>query len=163
MKDDKIILFPLDRIKNREKVDKPNTKENEKQIAKVKMEQTKRFVETHVDDMAMMMLRKFVEMAIKTDKPNFTKDLALLIDVLRGMVYRDFDMYHPVQALADKIISIKQGRNGPQADINYTTVLPENKIPKAKPLSKDIREEIKFHNEGWEDFIDDFNPDDEKN
>ena len=31
---------------------------------------------------------------IKTEKDSFTKDLAMLVDVMRGLIYRDFGMKH---------------------------------------------------------------------
>jgi len=156
MSDEKIILFPLDRIKRSDKINQ-DPKVNEKKTAKIQLEKTKEFVETHVDDMAMMLLRKFVEMAVKTDKPEFTKGLSVLIDTLRGMLYRDFDLKHPSQSFVDELVTIKETRNGPQAEINYSKLMVNNSVSK-KPLSKEITEEIKFHNEGWEDFNDDFDP-----
>lgn len=159
MNDEKIILFPLDRIKRGDKI-KQDPKENKKKVAKVQLEKTKEFVETHVDDMAMMLLRKFVEMAVKTDKPEFTKGLAILIDTLRGMLYKDFSINHPAQRMIDNLVAIKETRNGPQAEINYEHFLTDKKKTSIKPLSKEITEEIKFHNEGWEDFNDDFDPQD---
>ena len=58
--DDKIILFPTERIVNRETA-RPDPKAGEK----VRVDRTKEFVE----GIAMNMLRQFVEMAMKTDKP----------------------------------------------------------------------------------------------
>jgi hypothetical protein len=160
MVNDKIILFPSDRIKRSDKV-LQDTTENKRKVAKVQLEKTKEFVETHVDDMAMMFLRRFVEIAVKTDKPEFTKGLSILIDILRGILYKDFNVNHPAQKMIDKMVKIKETRSGPQAEINYDIFLNDNDSKVTiKPLSKDIREEIKFHNEGWEDFNDDFDPKD---
>ena len=156
MKDENIILFPTDKIKRTDKVNQ-DPKVNEKKSAKVQLEKTKEFVETHVDDMAMNLLRKFVDMAVSTDKPEFTKGLAVLIDTLRGMLYRDFKIKHPSQSFVDELVIIKETRNGPQAEINYS-MLSVNSVKNKKPLSKEISEEIKYHNEGWEDFNDDFDP-----
>ena len=156
MKDEKIILFPLDKIKRSDKVNQ-DPKINERKSAKVQLEKTKEYVETHVDEMAMDLLRKFVDMAVKTDKPEFTKGLSVLIDTLRGMLYRDFNIRHPSQSFVDELVTIKETRNGPQAEINYSK-LRVNSAKSKKPLSKEITEEIKYHNEGWEDFNDDFDP-----
>ena len=35
-------------------------------------------------------------MAIKTEKNAFTKDLAMLVDVMRGLIYRGFGMKQPL-------------------------------------------------------------------
>ena len=142
MTDEKIILFPTERIVNPDKA-----KENAVQGEKVRIHRTK----------------EFVEMAMKTEKPEFTKDLGLLVDIMRGMIYRDFDVEHPAQKLSDKIVDIKITKYGPQVWIDYNRVLPQEMQHKPhKPLSNEIKEEIKKRNEGWTDFEPDFPfPDDE--
>ncbi len=156
MTDEKIILFPTERIVNRETA-RPDPKAGEK----VRVDRTKEFVEGNVDEIAMNMLRQFVEMAMKTDKPEFTKDLGLVVDILRGMIYRDFDVQHPAQKLADKIVDLKVTRYGPQVWIDYNRVL-ENQHKPHKPLSDEIKDELKRRNDGWTDFEPDFPfPDDE--
>jgi len=153
---DKIILFPTDRI-----VNKQTAKEDPLTAEKVRIENTKEFVEGNVDEIAMMMLRKFVEMSMLTEKPEFTKDLGLVVDILRGMIYRDFNVEHPAQKLADKIVDVKLTRYGPQVIINYNRVLPDDNHKPHKPFSKDIKDEIKRTNDGWTDFDPDFEtPDD---
>ena len=153
----KIILFPTERIVNKETA-RPDPKAGEK----VRVDRTKEFVEGNVDEIAMNMLRTFVEMAMKTDKPEFTKDLGLVVDILRGMIYRDFDIQHPAQKLADKIVDLKMTRFGPQVWIDYNRVLETQHKPH-KPLSAEIKDEIKRRNDGWTDFEPDFPyPDDEQ-
>lgn len=153
----KIILFPTERIVNKETA-RPDPKAGEK----VRVDRTKEFVEGNVDEIAMNMLRQFVEMAMKTDKPEFTKDLGLVVDILRGMIYRDFDVQHPAQKLTDKIVDLKMTRFGPQVWIDYNRVLETQHKPH-KPLSNEIKDEIKRRNDGWSDFEPDFPfPDDEK-
>jgi hypothetical protein len=152
MTDENVILFPTERIVNKETA-KPDAKAGEK----VRVDRTKEFVEGNVDEIAMNMLRQFVEMAMKTEKPEFTKDLGLVVDILRGMIYRDFDVEHPAQRLADKIVDVKMTRFGPQVWIDYNRVLPQETQHKPhKPLSNDIKEEIKRRNDGWTDFEPDF-------
>ena len=100
---DNIILFPTNRIKNKHTVKHPV---DEKQHQKLVEEQTKEFVEGNVDDIAYTLLDKFVNMGIRTNQLTFTADLALVIDAIRGLVYRDFNKPHPAQQLADKMVTI---------------------------------------------------------
>lgn len=151
MTDDKIILFPTERI-----INKDTAKQNPEGSEKVRVDRTKEFVEGNVDEIAMNILRQFVEMAMMTDKPEFTKDFGLLVDILRGMIYRDFEVTHPAQRLADKIVDVKMSRFGPQVVIDYNKVLTEENHKPHKPLNKDIKEEIKRRNDGWTDFEPDF-------
>lgn len=151
MTDEKIILFPTERI-----VNKATAKQDPEAGEKVRVDRTKEFVEGNVDEIAMGMLRHFVEMAMKTDKPEFTRDLGLLVDIMRGMIYRDFDVEHPAQKLSDKITNVKMTRFGPQVVIDYNKVMPEYNHKPHKPLNKDINEEIKWTNDGWTNFEPDF-------
>jgi hypothetical protein len=151
MTDEKIILFPTDRI-----VNKNTAKQNPEAGEKVRLDRTKEFVEGNVDEITMGILKRFVEMAMKTNKASFTKDLGLLVDIMRGMIYRDFDVAHPAQKLIDKISEVRSTRFGPQVVIDYKKVMPELDHKPHKPLNKDVQEEIKWTNDGWKNFETDF-------
>jgi len=164
--DEKIILFPVDKIKDISKtgpVDKlKSTIEDTEALKRIQDDNTKRFCEGADDDMSMNMLRGFVDLAIITDNINFTRDLALLIDMLRGLIYRDFGLKHPAQELVNKMVAIQTHKNGQQsAKINYNTVL--NLDLKSKPFSKDIKNELKDIQDGAHTIFngDDLNKDDE--
>ena len=145
MSDNNIIQFPLDKVV---RVNKNNKSKAEKQFAeKVKQKQTKEFCDTAVDDISMNLLRHFVDLALKTQNQSFTKDLALLIDVLRGLIYRDFNINHPAQRLVDKLVKISINKQGAQsAKIDYTPVLEVEKVNNS-PISKDVKNEIKDIND----------------
>ena len=100
---DNIILFPTNRIKDKQNVGKNI---DEREHRKIVEKQTKEFVEGNVDEIAYSLLDRFVNMGIRTDKLTFTADLALVIDAIRGLVYRDFNKPHPAQQLADKMVTI---------------------------------------------------------
>jgi hypothetical protein len=50
-------------------------------------------------------------MGIKTDHVLLLRDLALVIDSIRGLIYRDFNKSHPAQRLADKMVTVNN-KNG---------------------------------------------------
>ena len=134
-----IILFPTNRIKNKESVKNPV---DEKQHKKLVEQQTKEFVEGNVDDIAYTLLDKFVNMGILTNKLTFTADLAVVIDTIRGLIYRDFNKSHPAQHLADKMVSIQIKGSNKSAKLDYNKIL-NVKHKTHKPLSKDIEEEVR--------------------
>ena len=148
---DKIIPFPTNAIHNIEKTGPTDKKtlpvDEQKTLKRIQDDNTKKFCEGAIDDISMNMLRQFVELAVKTDNINFTRDLALLIDMLRGLIYRDFGLKHPSQELVNKMVSLKTHKNGQQsARINYSTVLDINK--QSSPLSKDVKSELKDIQDG---------------
>ena len=136
---DNIILFPTNRIKNKETVEHPV---DPKQHKKLVEEQTKEFVEGNVDDIAYTLLDKFVNMGIRTNLMTFTADLAVVIDTIRGLIYRDFSKPHPAQQLSDKMVTINSSNGKKTARLNYNEVLA-TKHKTHKPLSKDIEDEVR--------------------
>ena len=136
---DNIILFPTNRIKDKKTASKPVDDKAHKKLVE---EQTKEFVEGNVDDIAYTLLDKFVNMGIRTDKLTFTADLALVIDSIRGLIYRDFGKKHPAQQLTDAMVTLNAKGSKKTAQLNYNKVLPTNHKPH-KPLSPDIEDEVR--------------------
>ena len=157
MADDNIILFPLDKITNKSNVG-PKKTEFSKRIEK---EQTNKFVETAVDDIALKLLHNFVDLAMKTQSETFTKDFSFLVDVLRSTIKRDFGMNHIVQKMVDRSVELKVDRNNnTMARINYEKLDDMSFKPKkTKPLSEDVADEL---NNGGIEFVPDFDPSNDK-
>ena len=89
-----IIQFPTNKIVRRVGKDQQSQKIQNKLNDQLKKQQTKQYIESAVDDIVMKLINSFLDMAIKTDKLTFTKDLAMVVDTLRGLIYRDFGMKH---------------------------------------------------------------------
>jgi hypothetical protein len=138
-----IIPFPQNRIVEKSTAGPASARVSKK----IEEQQTRQFVETSVDDMSMNLLRQFYDLSIKTDKLTFTKDLALLVDMMRGLMYRDFGIKHPAQSLSDKMVNLKVNKDGTQsAKIDYTGII-NGSGKTGKPLSKDFKQELKDLNE----------------
>ena len=149
MSDDKkdkgatIIPFPQNRIVEKSTAGPANPRVSKK----IEDQQTRQFVETSVDDKSMNLLRQFYDLAVKTDKGTFTKDLALLVDMMRGLMYRDFGIKHPAQKLSDKMVNVRVNKDGGQsAQIDYTGDI-DTQAQTKKPLSKEVKEDLKDLNE----------------
>lgn len=137
---DNIILFPLDRIKNPEATGKTDNDLFKKRIEK---QQTKAFVEDSVDQISLDLIKKFVDMACKTQQASFTKDFSMLVDMMRGLLLRDFGLNHPAQRLADKMVVLDQNKAGQTiARLDYSKVLEFKSKHLKKPLNKEVSEEL---------------------
>ena len=144
--DNKIIHFPADRIVNKKQA--IEGKKDPKFSERIQKEQTKKFIETAIDDISMDLLKKFVDLAMRTDNPSFTKDLALLVDIMRGMIYRDFELKHASQILSDTIVEIGYNKHGGMnAKLNYSKVLPKAPTTPKPSLSQEIKQELKDIND----------------
>ena len=155
----KIIIFPENRIKKKitQPQDSPFTK-------RLKEQQTREFIEGSVDEIGFDLLRKFSDMGLKTNRETFTKDLALVIDCIRGLIYRDFNMAHAAQLMANKMVSIKFNRGGKAsaARIDYSDFMKKSKRPKV--FNKEFKEELNDLQDGSDMFESDMdlNGDDDK-
>ena len=156
MSDDNIILFPTNRIKNKENVGVKDTR-FQKRIEK---EQTTKFIESAVDDIALKLLHNFVDLAMKTQSETFTKDFSFLVDVLRSTIKRDFGMNHIVQKMVDRSVELKVDRNNnTMARINYENLQNMAFKSKTKPISNDVNDEL---NPSGIEFNPDFDPSNDK-
>ena len=156
---DNIILFPTNRIKDKKNVGK---NVDDKEHRKIVEQQTKEFVEGNVDEIAYSLLDRFVNMGIRTDKLTFTADLALVIDAIRGLVYRDFNKTHPAQKLTDKMVTLNASGKNKSARLDYSKVLDVKHRPH-KPLSRDIEDEVRDLSDMADiQFTPDFDPEDKK-
>ena len=155
----KIIIFPENRIKKKitQPQDSPFTK-------RLKEQQTREFIEGNVDEIGFDLLRKFSDMGLRTNKETFTKDLALVIDCIRGLIYRDFNMAHAAQLMANKMVAIKFNRGGKAsaARIDYSDFMKKPKRPDV--FNKEFKEELNDLQDGSDMFESDMdlNGDDDK-
>ena len=157
----KLILFPENRIKKR--ITKPQESPFTKRL---KEQQTREFIEHSVDEVGFDLLRKFNDMGLKTSKQSFTKDLALVIDCIRGLIYRDFDMAHAAQLMADKMVAIKFNRMGraSAARIDYSDFMKAKPNKQRNIFNKEFKEELNDLQDGSDMFESDMdlNGDDDK-
>lgn len=150
--DDNVILFPIDKIKNKANTGVKNTKFQQR----IQKDQTNKFVETAVDDIALKLLHHFVDLAMKTQTETFTKDFSFLVDVLRSTIKRDFGLNHIVQKMVDKSVELKVDReNNQMARIDYEKLSDMSFKKKTKPISKDVNDEL---NPTGVEFTPDFDP-----
>jgi len=158
LSNDNIVFFPEAKIKRKVEEDKQNT-----EFAKeLKKKQTRDYVEALVDEIGFDLLKRFVDAGVKTKEVNFTKDLAILIDTARGLLYRDFEMAHPAQLLSEKMVVLKINKDGNfrTAKITYDMFLSKPGRP-ITGLSKDLKKELDYLRQGGDMFESDFDLDDD--
>ena len=136
---DNVIQFPTNKIVRNTSTE--NQQAQNKINEQLKQKQTKQFIEHQVDDIVMNLINSFLDLAIKTDKITFTKDLAMVVEAMRGLIYRDFGMRHTSHTLIDKIVDVKQMKNGHRsATIDYSRVMESGKP--TKPFNKELKTEL---------------------
>ena len=121
-----VIQFPTSRIVRRPKTISPrltDKQEEDVQVAK--------FVEDLTEQLSMNILAICQENVVHMKGEPFLRDLAVVIESLKSLLYRDFGKIHPMQKLTDTLTSIVTLKSGQRiTDINYSklsTNLPQTR------------------------------------
>ena len=145
-----VILFPENKIK------KKPTPVDPKAQKKMRDYQTAKFVETSTDKLGLDLIREFVGMQLDTKQDNFTKDLALVMDAIRGLLYRQFGVAHPIHKVIDQSVKLKMNKAGVvTARIEYGN-MSDDSTATTKPINKNVSDELNDRNNGMFVFTEDF-------
>ena len=111
----KLLRFPANRIVHT-KPKEPELTEEESQ--KIKVE---KFIEHVVEQLSMDIINVLQDNVVDMKSDIFLKDISIIIEGIKGLLYRDFDIKHPMHDVTDaltKIFTLKDGRK--MTDINYS-------------------------------------------
>ena len=111
----KLLRFPANRIVHT-KPQEPELTEEESQ--KIKVE---KFIEQVVEQLSMDIINVLQDNVVDMKSDIFLKDISIIIEGIKGLLYRDFDIKHPMHDVTDaltKIFTLKDGRK--MTDINYS-------------------------------------------
>ena len=123
-----IIPFPAKRIVRRNPT--PQQKESESKRKKAKENY---FIEQLAEEIVLHMIHVFQDHAIKMKDDKFLRDLAVIIEAIKSLIYRDFGRVHKMQAISDTLATIKKLPDGKQVtDLDYSKIFvtkkPKNDI-----------------------------------
>ena len=120
---DNVIPFPGTKLPTKDSIDKLN---DELLMQKEEVE----MIESTIDEVAIDLIRRLVDIGIDINKKEFYGDLAMITEIVRGLIYRDFKREHLATVLIDKIIDIQYNEKGEvQPVINYSRVLEQKDMP----------------------------------
>lgn len=120
-----LIQFPQNRVV---RAPKPQPKLSEKEM---KEREIVKFVERLTEQLSMDVLAVFQDNVVHMKSEKFLKDLAVLVECIKSLLYRDFGMKHPMQDVTDILGNIVTLKNGQRlTDLNYSRLsanLPQNR------------------------------------
>jgi len=120
-----VIQFPTSRIVRRAPPIPKLTEHQEKDM------QVAKFVEELTEQLSMTILAICQENVVHMKGEPFLRDLAVVVESLKSLLYRDFGKKHPMQKVTDTLTQIIKLKTGQRiTDINYSklsTNLPQTK------------------------------------
>ena len=120
-----VIQFPTSRMVRPQPPVPKLTERQEKDI------QVAKFIEDLTEQLSMNILAVCQENVVHMKNDTFLRDLAVVIEGIKSLLYRDFGKIHPMQKLTDTLTSIITLKTGQRiTDINYSklsTNLPQTR------------------------------------
>ena len=131
-----VIQFPTDRTSNSRPV-RPELSEEEHLQIKENL-----FIDQLTEEFALDFIHVLQENAVDTKKDVFLKDLAIVVEAMKGLLKRDFDDKHPMQIISDSIAKIHTLKDGRKVtDINYGNIIIRKK-KESKKEQEERQEEL---------------------
>lgn len=123
---DNIILFP------KQKKESPKRQLSDKEM-KIAMEAQARLFAQQLKDVAIDDLFTLLDKnSLDTDNVNMQKDLAFIADAIKGLIYREFNIKHPMQVIVDNSVKVDIIEGIPTTPmVTYKNILV--KKPSKKP------------------------------
>ena len=100
------------------------------------------FIDQLTEEFALDFIHVLQENAVDTKRDVFLKDLAIVVEAMKGLLKRDFDDKHPMQIISDSIAKIHTLKDGRKVtDINYGNIIIR-KTKESKKQQKERQEEL---------------------
>ena len=118
-----LIPFPIKRIKKKNPT--PQSVETE---AKKKKAKENYFIEQLSEEIVLHIIHVLQDNAVKMKDEAFLRDLAVIIESIKSLIYRDFGRRHKMQAISDALATIKKLPDGKQVtDLDYSKIFVSKK------------------------------------
>ena len=118
-----LIQFPVKRI-----IRKQTTPKQVDSESKRKKAQENYFVEQLSEEIVLHMIHVLQDNAVKMKDEKFLRELAVIIESIKSLIYRDFGRVHKMQAISDALATIKKLPDGKQVtDLDYSKIFVSKK------------------------------------
>ena len=118
-----LIPFPKKRI-----VRKNPTPQSVETEAKKKKAKENYFIEQLSEEIVLHIIHVLQDNAVRMKDEAFLRDLAVIIESIKSLIYRDFGRRHKMQAISDALATIKKLPDGKQVtDLDYSKIFVSRK------------------------------------
>ena len=125
----KLIKFPAHRVV----YNRPEPEVTEEEALQIKQH---KFIEQIVEQLTLDIIHVLQDNVVDTKSHIFLRDLAMVIETIKSLLKRDFDLSHPMHTITDAIAKIHNLPDGRKlTDMNYSRVSCK------KPLKENIEKE----------------------
>ena len=96
--------------------------------AKKKKAKENYFIEQLSEEIVLHIIHVLQDNAVRMKDEAFLRDLAVIIESIKSLIYRDFGRRHKMQAISDALATIKKLPDGKQVtDLDYSKIFVSKK------------------------------------
>ena len=118
-----LIPVPIKRI-----IRKNPTPQSVETESKKKKAKENYFIEQLSEEIVLHIIHVLQDNAVKMKDEAFLRDLAVIIESIKSLIYRDFGRRHKMQAISDALATIKKLPDGKQVtDLDYSKIFVSKK------------------------------------
>ena len=118
-----LIPFPIKRI-----IRKNPTPQSVETESKKKKAKENYFIEQLAEEIVLHIIHVLQDNAVRMKDEAFLRDLAVIIESIKSLIYRDFGRRHKMQAISDALATIKKLPDGKQVtDLDYSKIFVSKK------------------------------------
>jgi len=118
-----LIPFPIKRI-----IRKNPTPQSVETESKKKKAKENYFIEQLSEEIVLHIIHVLQDNAVRMKDEAFLRDLAVIIESIKSLIYRDFGRRHKMQAISDALATIKKLPDGKQVtDLDYSKIFVSKK------------------------------------
>ena len=118
-----LIPFPTKRI-----IRKNPTPQSVETESKKKKAKENYFIEQLSEEIVLHIIHVLQDNAVRMKDEAFLRDLAVIIESIKSLIYRDFGRRHKMQAISDALATIKKLPDGKQVtDLDYSKIFVSKK------------------------------------
>ena len=132
----KLIKFPAHRVV----YNRPEPEITEEEALQIKQH---KFIEQITEQLTLDIIHVLQDNVVDTKSHIFLRDLAMVIESIKSLLKRDFNVKHPMHAITDAVAKIHTLADGRKlTDINYSRV--SCKKPLKENVDKEQKPEVKI-------------------
>jgi hypothetical protein len=80
------------------------------------------FAEELTQSLMVQMIHTMSENGIAVGEKDFIRDMAMLIELVKGSIHRDMKMYHPTHKFVEEFVDIMESGDSYETEVDFNTI-----------------------------------------
>ena len=89
----------------------------------IELHQDLQFAEELTQSLMVQMIHTMSENGIAVSDKTFIRDMAMLIELVKGSIYRDMEMDHPTHKFVDEFVDIMESGDTYNTEVDFDTIV----------------------------------------